>query len=106
MVNYNEVTRKELIKILKQYEDDSIRNNYDYIIDNAVVNEEWKDVTFNLNFSKIILNTDDLSYKGGGPNTDVISNVMPEGEAIETNNDYQKEEIAELIKLHKENEIV
>lgn len=70
MTSYAEVTKTELIEILKSYIQDKSwleLNNWDWIIENAVVSEEWEDVTFKLSYFDLILHTKDLSYKDALP---------------------------------------
>lgn len=70
MPSYIDVTKTELIEILKSYIQDKSwleLNNWDWIIDNAVVSKEWEDVTFKLSYFDLILHTKDLSYKDALP---------------------------------------
>lgn len=67
--NFDEIDREELITILKSYLEPRYwrSNDFDSIIDNAVVNKEWGDVFFEFHQFNLYLNYSDCSYKDAEP---------------------------------------
>ena len=69
MVSYEEATTEELISILKTYvpSENHVLVDFELSVKRAVVSVEWEDVSFELAFGKVILNTRDLSFKDAFP---------------------------------------
>lgn len=77
-MSFYSINDDDLIKILKQYNqdcDDSL-NDYPTIIKRAEVDTEWNDVKFTFAYGYIILDIDTLEYKEGAPINAVSQTVL------------------------------
>lgn len=95
MTSFYDITKEELIKILKTYNkdcDDSL-NDYETIIKRAEINTEWNDVKFTFALGYIILDIDTLEFKEGAPlNNAVTEKVTPIPEERKQTEEYFKQQ--------------
>ena len=65
MVSYDEICDEKLIEILKSYMDPRLwkLHDWDKVLNEAYVDEEWNDVWFKLCFFTLGLDCDTLEYR-------------------------------------------